>query len=444
MSNIIIALDIGTTKIAATAVEGPGGKLLSVVAAPNSTGVGGLPSGAHEQEADGIAEICFALLRQLTASPDFSAAEVKTIAISGQMHGVLLADRRLQPLTHLITWCDQRASALTAAIDRAGWPTDRTGCYLHPGYGGATLATLASAGQIPAGATAITIADYVAARLSGTIATGASHAASWGIMNVRQGGWDEELVNRLGIPSGILPEIRPELSVLGTLRVDVGLPPEVTVRLPLGDNQASFIGTCGLDCRAMLLNLGTGGQLSLPCPEFSFRPELETRPLPFGGYLLVGASLCGGRAYAYLKDFFRQSVQALAGRELTDSELYPIMDRLAEAATTELPVDTRFAGTRLEPQLRGRIMDIGDGDFTPGALARGFIHGMVRELTAMVDRNTAARFNHVLVSGNAIRKSRLARQFITAELGLPCVTAENREEAAVGAARAAARAEGWL
>jgi len=442
--SIVLSLDIGTSKIAAVAFDCETRQLVEVVTAVNSATVSGLAPGRHEQDAAPIYDICLQLLRQLIGCGAFPAAAVRTIAISGQMHGVLLVDRELRPLTNLITWCDQRASELTARINRGSWPTDRTGCFLHPGYGGATLAVWADQNAIPAGSTALTIADFVAAKLSGVIATDASHAASWGIMDIRKACWDREIIDRLGIPLAILPEIKPGLSELGKLRVDLGLASTVTVRLPLGDNQASFIGTCGLANDAMLLNLGTGGQISLPCPNFNFRPELETRPLPFGGYLLVGASLCGGRSYAHLKDFFKHTIQSFTGQTMADEALYAAMNRLAESIGAELTVDTRFAGTRMHPDARGEVSGIGINNFTPAALARGFVRGMVRELTGMVDRNTAEKFKEVLISGNAIRKNPLAQQFITEELGLPCVPADHREEAATGAALAAAHAAGLL
>jgi sedoheptulokinase len=116
------------------------------------------------------------------------------------------------------------------------------------------------------------------------------------------------------------------------------------------------------------------------------------------------------------------------------------MYRLAAGADRELTVDTRFAGTRMTPSARGRIDDIGIDNFTPAALCRGFIRGMVRELTGMIPEDAKAEFSTVLISGNAVRKNPLAQEFITAELGLPCVPALNSEEAATGAALAAAKA----
>ena len=438
----ILTLDIGTSKIAATAFDCAKRQNTFVLSVANQAAISGLPPGRHEQAPEIIYRQCLELLRGVIASGDTARAEVRTIAIAGQMHGVLLADRALNPVTNLITWCDQRAAALTASLDRATWPVGRTGCYLHPGYGGATLAILATQGGIPQRSTAFSIADFVAARLTGIAATEPTHAASWGIMDIRCHEWDKELVTRLAIPEDVLPEIKPGLTELGPLRVALGLPSRVTVCSPLGDNQASFMGTCGLDSDAMLLNLGTGGQISLPCREFVFCPEVETRPLPFGGFLLVGASLCGGRAYAQLKDFFQQTIREFTGAALSDAELYQVMNRMAAGATTAPTVDTRFAGTRTNPKLRGGINDIGLDNFTPAALSLGFVRGMIRELSGMLPAQLSRSFRKVLAGGNAVRKNPLAQQIIAAEFGLRCELATSCEEAATGAALAAARAVG--
>lgn len=61
--------------------------------------------------------------------------------------------------------------------------------------------------------------------------------------------------------------------------------------MPIGDNQASIMGVAGLARDVAVVNLGTGGQISIPQPEPVWVDGFETRPMPLGGYVLVGASL---------------------------------------------------------------------------------------------------------------------------------------------------------
>jgi sedoheptulokinase len=446
---IILSLDIGTSKLAAVAFDCSERRNVAVFSTANAATVAGLAVGLHEQDPRSIYRDCLELLKRLLGSGLFEPSEVIGIALSGQMHGVLLVDRALEPLTNLITWCDQRAAGLCASLDRATWPAERAGCYLHPGYGGATLAVLAAERRIPGGALALSIADYVAAKLCGVAATELTQAAAWGIADLRRGAWDEELLARLSIPRGILPEIRSRSQGLGRLTASLGsgLSAGLPVHSPIGDNQASYIGAgadagAGATARAVLINLGTGGQISIPSEAYAFKVELETRPLPAGGYLLVGASLCGGRSYAMLKDFFRATLREFGGREPDDAELYEVMNRLAAAepgqGAERLRVDTRFAGTRMDPSFRGRIEGIGIDGLTPAALCRGVALGMVRELTEQVPAELRRGLGRVLASGNAVRSNPLVQRLIGEELGLPCLLSTEREEAATGAALVAA------
>lgn len=445
MAEVMLSLDIGTGKIAGVAFDCAARRALCVVSAANSATVPGVPAGCHEQDPEKIFAICMGLLQRLLAEGGIQPGDAVGVAISGQMHGVLLVDESNRLLCNLMTWCDQRAAGLVAEFDPEAWPSGRTGCRIHPGYGGATLAYLARNGELPAGAQALTIADFVAARLCGTVATEPTHAASWGIMDVHENRWDEEALGMLGLSPEVLPEIRPALSCLGTVLPETGLPCGMKVYSPLGDNQAGFIGTCGLDGDMPLLNLGTGGQISVPCRAFRYSPELETRPLPFSGYLLVGASLCGGRAYGLLKDFFRETVREFTGQDMDDAGLYAVMDRLATGTEAEGPtVDTRFAGTRLEPVRRGSIAGIGTDNFHPGAWCRGFTKGMVAELADMMPKELLAGFRKIMAGGNAVRRNPLIPPLIFEILGLECGFTETREEAATGAALAAAKSAGLL
>lgn len=67
----------------------------------------------------------------------------------------------------------------------------------------------------------------------------------------------------------------------------------------------------------------------------------------------MGASLCGGRAYAVLEKFFR-SFYVQAGGE--DRDLYEVMEKLARAGMQQedsMEVATLFNGTRVDSALRG-------------------------------------------------------------------------------------------
>jgi len=451
-NKVVVSLDIGTSNLCALALSCESLQPVAICSQINDTEVRELPAGYHEQDPLRIRDLCLKLIRDALSDEAVRKNEVVGIGITGQMHGVLLVNSDLEPKTNLITWRDQRTlesgrpGYINEAVEAFGADIQqRTGCRLHSGYGGATLHWLAKNNELAEGTIALTIADYVAGYLTGVVATEATHAASWGIFNLGEGAWDTEAVNKLGITKDVLPTVhstaRPLGSVLPALAQQLGLGNNVQVCSPLGDNQASIIGAAGFAGDAAVFNLGTGGQISIPQSDYKFVETFETRPMPFGGFILVGASLCGGWAYECLQKFIQATVKEFAGVELSDEEIYKRMNAVAEETpegASGISVDTRFSGTRIEPNLRGSIRGIGVENFIPANLTRGFIEGMVRELADMVSAAGVKDFTRIIASGNAVRKNSVVSDVIESIFGLPCYISTNREAAARGAAYSAA------
>jgi len=442
MSNkVVVSLDIGTSNLCALALSCGSLQPMAICSRVNDTEIKELPAGHHEQDPLRIRDLCLELIQKLLSEREVRANEVVGIGITGQMHGVLLVNSELEPQSNLIIWRDERIQDSEIRFQHS----ERTGCRLHRGYGGATLRWLAKNGKLSEGAVALTIAGYVAGCLTGVIATEATHAASWGIFNLQEGAWDAEAIDKLGIAKDVLPPVNPTAKPLGNIRPalaqQLGLGNNVQVCSPLGDNQASIIGAAGFAGDAAVLNLGTGGQISIPQNDYKFVETFETRPMPFGGFILVGASLCGGLTYRYLQKFIQATVKEFAGTEPSDEEIYSRMNSIAEQTpegALGISVDTRFSGTRLNPNLRGSISGIGVENFTVANLTRGFVEGMVRELADMASDAGIKDFTRIIASGNAVRRNRVVSKVIESIFGLPCYVSSNREEAALGAAYAAA------
>ena len=193
-----LALDPGTTSIAAIAVD-PDGHVVSSVQRANTATLPDLPSGHAEQDPQRIRDIIVDVLSELARDLPGTPAG---LGVTGQMHGVLLTDPNRRPLTGLITWQDRRANEPTTT----GPPGDltpswletylaacpdkdlaQTGCTPAPGYLGVTLATLIGSDSIPTGTSGATfLADWVAAELTDTaIVTDRSNAAASGVSIVR-------------------------------------------------------------------------------------------------------------------------------------------------------------------------------------------------------------------------------------------------------------------
>ena len=459
---ILVGVDLGTTKLAALALDAGSGALLAVRDCANRFQ---LPAGeaASEQDAAAICAAAMGLLRELVNDQAVHGADILGVGVTGQMHGVVIIGDDGTPLTPLINWQDGRGQWPDAGTDMSYADAvctllgeervQRSGGRPASGYGSVTLYRLARGTQLPADGKALTIHDLLVYQLCGHAATDPTDAASWGLYDVRDGeGWLPGAEEALGIPTDILPEILPTGTVAGTISpagaVASGLPQGVPVAVALGDNQASFLASVPSLTTTLLLNLGTGGQMTVASPAFLRHPALETRPLIPGHWLLVGASLCGGRAYQLLARFFAQVGADLLGVPVDEASLYPRMNVLADAVEgIALPVVAPlFCGTRVDPHARASISGLTPENFSPAALTRATIQGMLDELLQAYEIARAAGAVPVTVvgAGNALRRNPVMQREISTRTGLELLLPPLREEAAVGAALTAGVASGVI
>lgn len=426
-SALSLGLDLGTTTVSAVVVDTATGLVLAGRTEKSDAWI----SSSDPREKLQSPQTIQGLAREILDSLLDRFPHVRSIGITGQMHGILYVDRQLTPVSPLYTWQDQRSAGHCRQI------RDLTGHAVSPGYGLATHYALTREAALPQSVWKLTtIMDYVAASLCGTnrLITHATNAASLGLFRLEEGCFDEAALEGLGIDPGLLPEVTRSAKTLGFYR---GIP----VTVPIGDNQASFLGSVENAEHMALANFGTGSQISRMCrrlPRISQESGLELRPLWEDSYLVCGSALCGGRAYALLEGFFRRFAQA-AG--MGDEELFPVLNALAleGLALQALPTVTpTFSGTRADPSCRGSITALTEETFTPAAVTAGLLLGMSRELREMLDAMPGDPVLALTASGNAVRKNPALQQALETVFRVPVNIPIHREEAAFGAALFAA------
>ena len=355
------------------------------------------------------------------------------------MHGILYVDVDGNAVSPLFTWQDGRGNLISdTGKSYCEDITDITGRAVSTGFGLVTHYCNIKNGKYTDPSLKIcSIMDYLAMRFTGSREpiVHPSVAASFGLFDVSRGDFDRAALAKLGIGEAVLSELSTNDSPVGSYR---GIP----VSAAIGDNQASVFGSVGDEGDSVLVNYGTGSQMSLISDKTGIEAPLEVRPYMFGKNLVCGCALCGGSAYAILEGFFR-SYAASCGKN--GESQYKIMDALAEAAydggKSPLDVKTLFKGRRSDPTLRASICGIGEDNFTPEQLILGTIHGMADELCEMY--LSCGESRRILVaSGNAVQKGRVLRSVLSDKFGMPLFVPENKEEAATGAAMYAAICSG--
>lgn len=423
-----IGLDIGTTTICAAAIDAQSGEMLSRITLPNSYSA---KCAAYErcQNPDDILALCVEAVDSLIERH----SPICSIGITGQMHGMVYLDKNGAPVSSLYTWQDMSADEAASAEGGESYAEQlsrSSGCKMASGFGCSTYYVHSQKACVPNGAAKIcTIHDYAAMRLAGlkTPVMHASDAASFGLFDSSRLEFDRSAVEKAGLDFSLLPQVCSEARIIGKYK-------NIPVCIAIGDNQASFIGSVRDMDGSVLVNIGTGSQISFLTHDTGAVASTELRPLHGDAFLRVGSALCGGRAFAALEAFIRETSR-LCGCESENA--YPFIDSYLQhnpQPDNPLEVSTAFTGTRDNPALRGSIGNLSLDNFTPGHLIYGVLNGIVRELLDMY--SACERQNHgcVIGSGNGLRKNAALQRIISEVFDLPLRVPRHKEEAAFGAA----------
>lgn len=426
-----IGIDIGTTTISAVVVGVEHGTVERSYTIGNDCFIHTENLWEKIQDPEAVILKVEKLIGEIFDSYD----DICSIGLTGQMHGILYLDKEGKHLSPLYTWQDGRGD-IPCMDGKSICSILKEKCKIkaYTGYGLITHLYNSKKNLVPQGATSLcTIMDYLGMVLTGrkTPLMHSSNAASLGIYDVENNCFRKEIFEKMQEDPAIVPEVSEEFTVLGTYR-------NIPVGIALGDNQASFMGSVEDASNSILINVGTGGQISVLSDHYFVGKEIEARPFVRNQFLLVGSSLCGGRAYANLEKFYRAYGEAMG---ITEVDHYDVMNKLLkEYKDTEnkLQVVTCFSGTRDEPLKRGSIQNIGIDNFTPGALTLGILEGMAEELFEMyttMQEGTNRKQSKMIASGNGIRKNLFLQNIISKKFSMTLQMAEHQEEAAYGCAK---------
>lgn len=450
-----IGLDIGTTTICGILMDSQTGEMLQKITRSNDTSVNGKEAFEKLQDTGKIEEKCFQMVEELSDGRD----DLISIGVTGQMHGIVYVDRMGKAVSPLMTWQDGRGDQPCCQGKSYGEIlAEQTGYPLATGFGGVTHYYNTINHLVPeAAVTFCTIPDYIAMGLAGLKkpVLHAGMAASLGLFSMEQGAFDREAIEKAGMNASLFPEVQKGEASIGEWKKGV------KVSQAFGDNQASFLGSVGADSN-ILVNVGTGSQVSVLGEELMAFENLECRPFMEGRYLYVGSSLCGGYSYALLRSLFEE-VLAICEKEPAD-DIYELMNaagRKSREQGIKLLVDTRFRGSRRNPKLRGKIENITPENFKAGALVSGVLYGICQELLELYQEyeaqvikkdgnslNDAGKTEErhrlcITGSGNGIRKNPLLQEIFCEKFGREMKIPLYGEEASYGSALFSLYAAGY-
>ena len=315
----LLGVDLGTSSVKAVVTD-PDGRILSEV------GRAYVVESAHAgwAESDPRAwwrETMLAIRDAVAQARAGGAASPSAIGLSGQMHGVVLADPRLEPVGPAILWADTRATLVMGAYERLdSEAVARLANPIVPGFAGPILLWLSrfDASALTRARWALQPKDWLRARMTGEVLTEPSDASATLLYDVPGDRWDTEVMGALGLDPALFARLatwsgEPAGRLAPSVAEELDLAPGLPVAAGAGDTAAAMFGS-GLDEHGGLqLTLGTGGQIVRPVgqPVRGGRGTTLFRSATRHGWYVMAATTNAGIALDWVRGVLGASWEEL-------------------------------------------------------------------------------------------------------------------------------------
>jgi len=191
-------------------------------------------------------------IKTVLAKSGVDKADVVSLGISGQMHGLVMLDENNEVLRPSIIWCDQRTAKECDEIHEKVGKEKLISITANPALTGFTLSKILwvrnNEPDVYAKCRHILLPkDYVRFMLTGDYATEVSDASGMQLLDVPNRCWSDELLEILDIDKSMLAKVYESCEVTGHVSEAAaaltGLSAETLVVGGAGDNAAAAVGT---------------------------------------------------------------------------------------------------------------------------------------------------------------------------------------------------------
>ena len=326
-----IGLDLGTQSVRALAVSGSG----QVVGSGSAPVAGRRDGDRHEQDPDQWWEALAAATH--TALRDIAPQRVRGLATDATSGTVLLVDSAGAPLTPALMYDDARATDQAQRVnDEGGTVWDSLGYRMQAGWAlPKVLWMLEEWPDVARGARLAHQPDYITRRLCGReVPADTSHALKTGYDLIEER-WPEEVLERLDVPEGLVPEVVRSGATLGEVCAEAaeetGIPVGTPVIAGMTDGCAAQLAAGALSEGQWNSVLGTTLVLKGVSSELIRDPNgvVYSHRAPDGGWLPGGASSAGAGVLSasFPERDLDELGRAAADYEETEVLAYPLAGR---------------------------------------------------------------------------------------------------------------------
>ena len=451
MPKYIIALDQGTSSSRAI-VFNEKGEICSV-AQKEFTQIFPQP-GWVEHNPKEIWSSQSGVMAEAIASKGLNAADIAAIGITNQRETTIVWDAETgEPVYNAIVWQDRRTSSFCDSLKIAG-KTDfirkKTGLIIDAYFSGTKIRWIlenvpgardkANKGQLRFG----TVDSWLIWNLTGgkVHVTDVTNASRTMLFNIHTLSWDKELLDLLGVPASMMPEVKSCSEVYGYTSASV-LAENVPIAGIAGDQQAALFGQMCTEPGAVKNTYGTGCFLLMNTGEKPIESRnnlLTTIAWKVGNkvnYALEGSIFVAGSVVQWLRDGLgiiksSSEVEALAATVPDNGGVYFV------------PALTGLGAPYWDQYAKGCVYGITRGS-TAAHIARAALEGIAFQTMDIVEAmqsDSGVKLCELKVDGGASRNN-LLMQFQSDILGCDVIRPQITETTALGAAFLAGLAVGY-
>ena len=395
-----------------------------------------------------------AVIAEAISKIGINGKNIAAIGITNQRETTIVWDAETgKPVHNAIVWQDRRTAAYCDELKARGLTDkirEKTGLIIDAYFSGTKIKWIldnvpgarerAEAGKLRFG----TVDSWLVWQLTkGEVhITDVTNASRTMLFNINTLQWDKEMLDLLGIPASMLPEVKSSSEIYGRTKTTI-FAHEVPIAGIAGDQQAALFGqmctvpgsvknTYGTGC-FLLMNTGTK-------PILSKNKLLTTIAWKIGdtvNYALEGSIFVGGSVVQWLRDglgIIRSSseIEALAASVPDNGGVYFV------------PALTGMGAPYWDQDARGTICGLTRGA-TAAHIARAALEGIAfqtMDIVSAMEKDAGVKLSELKVDGGASRNN-LLMQFQADVLGASVIRPKVTETTAMGAAYLAGLAVGY-
>ena len=315
MKKYILSLDEGTTSARAILFD----KQSNIVAMAQHEFPQIYPhAGWVEQDPMEIYANQYAAMSECIAKSGIDPDEIAAVGITNQRETVIAWNKTTgKPIYNAIVWQCRRTADICRSLEEAGYAeyiSKTTGLRIDPYFSGTKIKwildnvegarELAESGELLVG----TVDTWLIWKLTDgkVFVTDCTNASRTMLCNIHTGEWDERMLDILGIPSSILPEIKSSSEIYGYFEC---MGATVAISGIAGDQQAALFGqgcfsageaknTYGTGC-FLLTHTGNKAVMSQSGLLTTIAATEQGRDIE---YALEGSVFVGGAVVRWLRD----------------------------------------------------------------------------------------------------------------------------------------------